>query len=67
MNMSIFNNIANFSEKSILSSLKYWNLINSLQKFTISRSFFLLTFHGVDFDVSIDAIVAFAKQKENGV
>jgi len=28
---------------------------------------FLLTFHGVDFDVSIDAIVALAKQKQNDI
>ena len=28
---------------------------------------FLLTFHGVYFDVSVDAIVALAKQKQNGV
>jgi len=28
---------------------------------------FLLTFHRVDFDISIDAIVALAKQKQNGV
>jgi len=28
---------------------------------------FLLAFHGVDFDISIDAIVALAKQKQNCV
>jgi len=28
---------------------------------------YFLTFHGVDFDVSIDAIVTLAKQKQNGV
>jgi len=28
---------------------------------------FLLTFHGVDFDVSIDTTVTLAKQKQNGV
>jgi len=28
---------------------------------------FLLTFHRVDFDVGIDASVALAKQKQNGV
>jgi len=28
---------------------------------------FVLTFHGVNFDVTIDAVVALAKQKQNGV
>ena len=26
-----------------------------------------LTFHGVDYDFNIDAVVALAKQKQNGV
>jgi len=37
---------------------------SGLQKFTISRSALSYLVHGVDSDVSIDAIVAFAEQKQ---
>jgi len=41
-------------------------IINGLQKFTISRSVlsYLRSIYGVDFDASIDAIVALAKQNK---
>jgi len=39
----------------------------SSEVYSFQKRVFLLMFHGVDFDVSIDAIVALARQKQNGV
>jgi len=51
-----------FTVIEILTFNKWFSEVYHFQK----RAF-LLTFHGVDSDVSIDAIVALAKQKQNGV
>jgi len=71
MNLSILNQIANFSEKNefyiikILTFNKWSSLFRSL---TFSEACFLTyVSYGADFDVSIDAIVALANQKQNGV
>jgi len=39
----------------------------SSEVYHFQKRAFLLTFHGVDVDVSTGAIVALAKQKQNGV
>jgi len=39
----------------------------SSEVYHFQKRAFLLTFHGVVFEVNIDAIVALAKQKQNGV
>jgi len=46
----------------ILTFDKWSSKVYRFQKRT-----FLLTFHGVDPDVSINATVALAKQKQNGI
>jgi len=38
----------------------------SLKVYRFQERAFLLTFLGVDFDVSVDAIIVLAKQKQNG-
>jgi len=39
----------------------------SSEVYHFQKRAFLLTFHRVDFDISIDATVSLAKQKQNGV
>jgi len=62
--MSIFNKIANFRENL---SHRHWNidiLINGLKSLTVSRSVISHLRSMELTDVSIDAIVAEAKQKQ---
>jgi len=48
-----------------LFSIKLPNLTNGSEVYLFQKGAFLLTFHGVDFDISIDTIVTLANEKKN--